>query len=137
MILDYIKASKKHRMDTYYIGTFTFNMKGSFVYEYLGSHYYHKSNFCCKINICTHNPWQCLVQLNLYYQFEFCVARHYNDDQLFICFLCFHMVFNNSWLFMSNVKFNLNSYTFHGHEKPHVNFFFHIHIGVDNEKKIK
>jgi hypothetical protein len=60
------------------------------------------------INKCTHNPWQCLMQLNLHYQFELCVAKHYNNDQLFICFLCFHMVFNNSLLFMSNVKFNLN-----------------------------
>ncbi len=38
---------------------------------------------------------------------------------------------------MSNVKFNLNQYTFYGHEKTNVNFFFHIHYGVDNEKKFR
>jgi hypothetical protein len=38
------------------------------------------------------------------------------------------MVFNNSSLFYVNVKFNLNLFTFHGHENIHVNLFFHIHV---------
>jgi hypothetical protein len=28
-----------------------------------------------------------------------------------------------------DVKFQLNSYTFHAYEKTHVNLFFHIHVG--------
>ncbi len=31
-------------------------------------------------------------------------------------------------IYFVNVKFNLNQYTFHGHEKTHVNLFFHIHV---------
>jgi hypothetical protein len=33
-----------------------------------------------------------------------------------------------------NVKFNLIYYTFHGHEKTHVNLFFYIHV-VDRKKE--
>jgi hypothetical protein len=32
------------------------------------------------------------------------------------------------------VNFNLNEYTFHGHEKTHVNLFFHIHVGGEGKK---
>jgi hypothetical protein len=51
------------------------------------------------------------------------------DNQFLFIFLMFSYGFPSFIITYINVKFNLNQYTFHGHEKTHVNLCFHIHVG--------
>jgi len=53
-----------------------------------------------------------------------------NDNELFLNDF-FMISYSFQWFIIIyvNVKFNLNQYKYHGHEKTHVNFPFHIHVG--------
>jgi hypothetical protein len=65
-------------------------------------------------------------------KFELCTAAFHGN--YFIFSLCFHMVFNNSLLFMSMSNLILINLHFMDMEK-HVLMFFFIYMLVDKEKE--
>jgi hypothetical protein len=70
---------------------------------------------------------RCLVSFFALIDLSSTLLHTTNDNQLFsYVFICF---FNNSSLFLWISNLILNLYTFHEHEKTHVNLLFHIHVG--------
>jgi hypothetical protein len=64
-------------------------------------------------------------ELNLLLLFELHNTAHYQCRSIFLCFfLMISYGFQSLIIIFVNVKFNLNSCTFHGHEKRFFSFFF-------------
>jgi hypothetical protein len=79
-------------------------------------------------------PYEKFQEIPPYINLSFTLLRITNDDQLFFFFLCFHMVFNNSLLFMSMSNLVLINMHFKD-MKIHMLICFFISILANMEKE--